>query len=245
MRIRTILASGAVALAVVGGGVTAAGASTTHVRSVPTATGSVALSGPIQYVSFSAFARPGFHGWIDYTNFTYRAAGTNVWNISGASALTFASTYAHTMTVTTVTPLSNHGTRFSGTGVYNTDHTYTWTVNGTVNWNSIWFSIVYTGTNAGYRVSGHGRLGVPGAELPGPGEVGRHQWPQRPLRVHHPGQCASGAGGSAHRRQGARRRTRLHERHLCSRCRYELAQRAGHPVPDHERQHCHSSSVIE
>ncbi len=83
MRIRTILASGAVALAVVGGGVTAAGASTTHVRSVPTATGSVALSGPIQYVSFSAFARPGFHGWIDYTNFTYRAAGTNVWNISG------------------------------------------------------------------------------------------------------------------------------------------------------------------
>jgi len=121
------------------------------------------LSGPIQYVSFSAFARPGFHGWIDYTNFTYRAAGTNVWNISGASALTFASTYAHTMTVTTVTPLSNHGTRFSGTGVYNTDHTYTWTVNGTVNWNSIWFSIVYTGTNAGYRVSGHGRIAADGS----------------------------------------------------------------------------------
>ena len=151
MKIRSILATGAVALAVVGGSVTAAGASTTHVRPAPTATGSVALSGPIQYVSFAVSARSGHHGWIDYANFTYPAANTNVWNISGTHALVFAGAYAHTMTVTTVTPLSTHATRFSGTGTYNADSSYTWTVTGTVSWNAVSFSILYTGTNAGYR----------------------------------------------------------------------------------------------
>ncbi len=163
MKIRSILATGAVALAVVGGSVTAAGASTTNVRPVPTATGSVALSGPIQYVSFAVSARAGHHGSIDYANFTYPAANTNVWNISGTHGLVFAGTYAHTMTVTTVTPLSTHSTRFSGTGTYNTDSSYTWTVTGTVSWNAVSFSIVYTGTNAGYQVSGHGLIAPDGS----------------------------------------------------------------------------------
>ena len=56
-------------LAVVGGSAVGASASSAHVRPVPTARGSVALSGPIQYVSFAASARPGHHGWSDYTNF--------------------------------------------------------------------------------------------------------------------------------------------------------------------------------
>jgi hypothetical protein len=165
MKIRSILATGAIALAVAGGSVSAASASTTHVRPVATATatGSVALSGPIQYVSFNVIARSGYRGWIDYANFTYPAANTNVWNISGTHLLTFAGTYAHTMTVTTVTPQSTHSSLFSGTGTYNADSSYTWTVSGTVNWNSIWFSIVYTGTNAGYRVSGHGWIAANGS----------------------------------------------------------------------------------
>ncbi len=77
--------------------------------------------------------------------------------------LVFAGTYAHTMTVTTVTPLSTHSTRFSGTGTYNTDSSHTWTVTGTVSWNAVSFSIVYTGTNAGYRVSGHGLIAPDGS----------------------------------------------------------------------------------
>jgi len=162
MKIRSILASGAVALAVVGGSAVGASASSAHVRPVPTARGSVALSGPIQYVSFAVSARPGHHGWIDYTNFTYPAADTNVWNIGGTHALVFAGTYTHSMTVTTVTPLSTHATRFSGTGTYS-DPSYTWTVSGTVNWNRISFSILYTGTNAGYRVWGHGRIAADGS----------------------------------------------------------------------------------
>ena len=163
MKIRSILAAGAIALAVAGGSVTAASASTTHVPPVATATGNVALSGPIQYVSFNVSPRSGHHGWIDYANFTYPAAHTNVWNISGTHLLTFAGTYAHSMTVTTVTPLSTHSSLFSGTGTFNADSTYTWTVKGTVNWNSIWFSILYTGTNAGYQVSGHGWIAANGS----------------------------------------------------------------------------------
>ena len=83
-----------------------AGASTTS-RPAPHATGSVALSGPIQYVNFAAFAQGRYHGSINYTNFTYPAGQTNVWNISGTHSLVFAGSYAHTMAVTTVTPLSN------------------------------------------------------------------------------------------------------------------------------------------
>ena len=96
MKIWSIFASGAVALAVVGGSAAGAGASSVHVRPVPTATGSVALSGPIQYVSFAASARTGHHGWIDYANFTYPAADTNVWNIGGTHALVFAG-HLHTL----------------------------------------------------------------------------------------------------------------------------------------------------
>ena len=76
--------------------------------------------------------------------------------------LVFAGTYTHSMTVTTVTPLSTHATRFSGTGTYS-DPSYTWTVSGTVNWNRISFSILYTGTNAGYRLWGHGRIAADGS----------------------------------------------------------------------------------
>ena len=85
-----------------------------------------------------------------------------MWNISGTHPLVFAGTYAHTMTVTTVTPLSTHATRFSGTGTYS-DPSYTWTVSGTVNWNAVSFSILYTGTNGGYRVWGHGWIAADGS----------------------------------------------------------------------------------
>ncbi len=139
-----------------------AGASATS-RPAPHAAGSVALSGPIQYVNFSAFAQGRHHGSIDYTNFTSPAGQTNVWNISGTHSLVFAGTYAHTMTVTTVTPRSTSATRFSGTGTYNADPSYTWTVSGTVRWNTVSFSILYTGTNAGYRVRGHGLIAPDGS----------------------------------------------------------------------------------
>jgi hypothetical protein len=139
-----------------------AGASVT-MRPAPSTTGSVALSGPVQYVNFAAFSHGRHHGWITYTNFTYPAGNSNVWNISGTHALVFAGTYAHTMNITTITPLSPQATRFSGTGSWNADPSYTWTVRGMVRWNAVSFSITYTGTNAGYWVRGHGLIAADGS----------------------------------------------------------------------------------
>lgn len=138
-------------------------AASAHVRPVPSARGSVALADPIQYVKFAAFAHTRNHGSIDYTNFTYPANNSHVWNIDGTHMLTFASTYVHTMNVTTVTPVSPDATLFSGTGAYNPDPSYTWTVKGAVHRNAISFSILYTGTNAGYQVSGHGLIAPDGS----------------------------------------------------------------------------------
>jgi hypothetical protein len=160
MKITSILASGAVALGLVGVGVAGAGAASAHVQPVPTATGNVALANPSQYMSFNVFAGSSrYHGSVDYANFTQRAFGTNVWNIRGTHQLVFAGSYAHTMKVTTVTPLSTHETKFLGTGTYNADSRYLWTISGTVHWNKVSFDIVYTaGPDKGYKVSGTGLI---------------------------------------------------------------------------------------
>lgn len=166
MKIRSILASGAVVLMAASAG-TAAAAPAALARPVPMATGHVALANPSQYVNFAALAGPSrHHGSIDYANFTYQLPGTHVWNIGGTHPLTFtvgASTYAHTMTVGTVTPTSTHSTLFSGTGTYVGHPDYTWTVSGTVNWNAVSFSIVYTGTDKGYTLKGHGFIARDGS----------------------------------------------------------------------------------
>ena len=170
MKIRSILASGTLALAVAGTSVATASAATTHPTHVPTATGSVALAGT-QYVSFTASAGFGrHHGQIDYANFMHRAFGTNVWNVMGQHALVFADSsgtqYAHTMQVTSVTPMSTVMTTFSGTGTYNADPShYTWTVTGTVDLNVISFKITYASTSAdpGYWVSGTGVIARDGS----------------------------------------------------------------------------------
>jgi len=168
MKIRSILASGTLALAVVGTSVATAGAASAHPVPVPTATGSVALAGT-QYVSFTASAGPGrHHGQIDYANFMYRAFGTNVWNIMGQHALVFADSsgtqYAHTMKVTSITPVSTVKTTFLGTGTYNADPShYTWTVTGTVDKNVVSFKITYTGADLGYWVSGTGVIARDGS----------------------------------------------------------------------------------
>lgn len=133
-------------------------AASAGVRPAPRATGSVALAGPAQYVTFSALGSGRYHGWVDYTNFTYAAPGSHVWNISKATSLTFAGTYAHTMKITRVIPLSNDTTRFIGFGHYTTDPSYTWVISGTVHRNMISFHILYTGTNRGYWINGHGLI---------------------------------------------------------------------------------------
>src|SRR5205807_5671771 len=132
-----------------------------HATAAPKATGDVALSGPLQYASFAAFVPSS--GTASYTNFTYPDPGTNVWNISGTHAIVFAGTYAHHMTVDTLVALSNKSTSFSGTGTYDADASYTWTITGTVVGSAVKFHIVYTGTGAGYFVNGNGTIAPDGS----------------------------------------------------------------------------------
>jgi len=160
MKIRSILFSGALALAVAGGSVATAGAASAHPVPVPKATGSVALAHPTQYVTFNVKGgHSRYHGWIDYANFMYKApfAHTNVWNIGQASQLTFtvgSTAYNHAMKIDTVTPLSTTMTQFSGTGKYLGTEAYTWTINGTVSYDHVAFKIAYDQTNYSLTATG-------------------------------------------------------------------------------------------
>ena len=132
------------------------------------ATGGIALAGPSQYVSFDAFdyGATGDRGTVAYANFEYPAAGTDVWNVAGTYPLDFVTggaTYSHSMSVATVRPMSATASKFSGTGFYVPDPSYTWTVKGSVHDSTIDFVIVYTGTNAGYSVTATGTIAANGS----------------------------------------------------------------------------------
>jgi len=119
-------------------------------------TGSVWLSSPSQYVAFNAFdyGTTGDRGTVNYTNFDQPAAGSGAWlPVAGTYALTTAvagTSYYHTMIIDTVRVISPTNVTFSGTGFYNADHAYTWTVTGSIVNRVVSFHILYTGTNAGY-----------------------------------------------------------------------------------------------
>lgn len=131
----------------------------------PKATGSVGTA-PLQYMSFNAFdygAASADKGTVSYANFDYAEAGSNVWDVRGTYPLSFAGGYNHTMTVSSIMPTSPTSSTFTGTGVYDADSSYTWTVTGTVKGSSISFDIVYTGTGAGYTTHGTGTIAPDGS----------------------------------------------------------------------------------
>jgi len=94
------------------------------------------------------------------------ALGAN-WNVAGTWALNFdfgGSNYPHTMVVTS---FDKYTGAFSGTGTYNVDPLYTWTVDGVVDGSNINFHILYTGTNAGYKVDAVGTIASDGLSMSG------------------------------------------------------------------------------
>ena len=132
------------------------------------ANGGLTLSGPAQYVSFSVFdyGATGDRGNVSYTNFEYPTAGTGVFNVMGTFPLVVGlggTDYAHTMTVDSITPVSNTAYTFTGTGFYNADPSYTWTVSGMVSGSTITYTLVYTGTQAGYTFTGTGTIAADGS----------------------------------------------------------------------------------
>ncbi len=85
-------------------------------------------------------------------------ATTPNWDITGNWSLDFdlgGGHYRHTMTVINFDPSTG---AFSGTGVYNLDELYIWTVTGIVSGNNITYHILYTGTGAGYYSDATGTI---------------------------------------------------------------------------------------
>lgn len=70
--------------------------------------------------------------------------------ISGCSGV-----YTHTMNVTSMNLMTGN---FSGTGYYNSDTSYTWTISGTIVGSMASSTIVYTGTNAGHKLTMTGAI---------------------------------------------------------------------------------------
>lgn len=88
-------------------------------------------------------------------------AATPNWNLTGTYKIAFTctagcgGTYNHTMTITVMNMTNGV---FSGTGVYDTDASYTWNVTGTVDASNVSFAVDYTGANPSYALNATGSI---------------------------------------------------------------------------------------
>jgi len=97
------------------------------------------------------------------------------WDMTGTYVIDFTlgggGVYAHTMNITSMDLATG---AFSGTGFYNADPSYTWNVTGNVSDSSLSFTIVYTGSGAGYTVNATGTIAPDGTlsgNATGPGQT--------------------------------------------------------------------------
>lgn len=97
------------------------------------------------------------------------------WDMTGTYTIQYflgGGEYDHTDTIT-VTSFGDPTESFSGTGYYNPDHSYTETISGTLTGDDLAFTVVYTGTNAGYTVNAVGTVANDGSlsgTATGPGQ---------------------------------------------------------------------------
>jgi hypothetical protein len=84
------------------------------------------------------------------------------WMLNAPSGITFTcggGSYPHTLN----TVSQNADGSFTGTGSYNPDASYIWNITGSITDSNIAFTIVYTGSNAGYALNGVGTIGSDGS----------------------------------------------------------------------------------
>lgn len=111
-----VVAISALALVLLGGGAAQGGPPADQ-----KVTGSIQMSGPVQYVSFNAFETTPAKGSVNYTNFEFESAGSGVWvpeDFAMGFAVDPSSAVAATynMDVASFTPISPTAVRFTGTG---------------------------------------------------------------------------------------------------------------------------------
>jgi len=125
-----------------------------------------------QWTALQGFGRN--HGQVAYTNDGYPMPGSGVWApvMQPGDSLSFqlngtGTPYGHTLDITSLTAKSPTSVQFKGSGTYNTDKSYTWTIQGLVYKDhgvaKVHFHILYTGTNAGYTVDAHGTIAADGS----------------------------------------------------------------------------------
>lgn len=164
---RKIRAMSAIATAFTAVVLAAPSASATVSQPVPKATGSIAMSSPMQYASFNAFdyGATGDRGTVTYTNFDFPFAHTGVWLIgSGPYTLDVEldGQWLHTMNIDTVRPTSPTSTSFAGHGAYNGGG-YEWTVTGSISGSNVSFAITYTTGLPGYVFTATGTIAGDGS----------------------------------------------------------------------------------
>jgi len=170
---RRILTIGAGAAAAAAVAVTTAGAA--GAASMPAyhhqpaqAIGRVELGNPLQYETFLAQQQGRYHGWVDYTNFTYTQPGSGVWApAAGPHGMTFmygGQKYSHTLNAgLKMWALSPERLAFTGSGAYVDNAGVTWVIKGEVNGAKVTAIITYTGTvDHGYKVFMTGKIAKDG-----------------------------------------------------------------------------------
>lgn len=121
----------------------------------PKATGSIGMSGPLQYISFNAFdygASANDKGMVSYTNFDHGGTATDVWDVRSWDTMWVNSTYQHSVIVDEIVPTSPMGYDFTAHGQYVGG--YDWTMTGTVYGNSITFMLDRTDTDYWFSATG-------------------------------------------------------------------------------------------
>jgi hypothetical protein len=88
-----------------------------------------------------------------------RVAGS--WELIAPSPIVFTcggGTYPHTLD-----DVSSVAGSFTGVGTYDVSSSYTWDIDGEITGDDIIFTLVYTGTGAGYTLNGEGTIGSDGS----------------------------------------------------------------------------------
>lgn len=141
----------------------AATATAAPAKEAPKATGSVALSDPLQYVTFSAIGSSPAKGSISYTNFEQDSTTVSgVWDVEHWTHINFDGGYAWTLSNVERVATSTTSMTFTADATF-ADPTYTADVSGTLSGSNITFSFLYTGTAAGSTVTATGTLAADGS----------------------------------------------------------------------------------
>ena len=129
----------------------------------PKVTGTIQIA-PMIWTSFDAFPGSPVKGSITYTDFNAPAA-SQVFRLGSTVPIVFnfGGLYPHTLTVVSEKMLAYNSLQFSGNGVFDADHSFTFDAVGTITNDQIVMQVVYTGVGAGNTWNLNGQVAPDGS----------------------------------------------------------------------------------